>query len=773
MQMLHTLLVLLLFVARASDLIYEEVFTSSTKSLGLKLSQDLHILGFGPRSPAQARGVKTGDVLIKVNQEDLEASGPQGLSKLSSLLRSLPFPRTFRFKRIGAGSNEPSSPPLTDTTTIGTTTGTTTGTTQRTETTRDEGATAAVNRRGISVFKYNAIFPRNERVGLHFDPALTVTGFAHGSHGEVYAAEKMNNVQVGDVLHSINHDAEIVENILTKRWPSIAALQVIESLQPPLLLCFTRVIQEKTSIEQQLEEMNQANHFSRDPADATSSSSSSSSSSSPRALNPVHLGDHVDIALEGTHHNHDSGNYNHHTSNMYQIMRAKYGPPPSCRRSPMRAVQPLDGCGGIANAKDLKGAYAVVVRGGCNFIDKTRAVQHAGAIGLIVINQGGGVLVNMPGAQFGMDDMNDIVIPSVMVEYKAYEVIFKELVAEESGRSHRWTSRIVLIDGACIGKNMKEVDQDAGGEGEGEGDGEEDGGEGGEGQGRGYRVGPRGRALYEHHERSKEYHPIVGGLMIIHLGLSHPSQSMRLEYLMSSYGQVYTQEHENVDFALKWENMSVVCHSGWVGAQNEQHRLGQEQQRQEKEERSPANTLIVTHVPYPSNDPLCGIQEMIIHVQHAGYGGVVFVTESTMLSRMEHLEEGVKGAWWGNEEKKKTEKINGVHRPNTIKIPILTLSLGDGTRIKQAFQVDRTDGKEDILCTLYPDREVVRAWKELKILSDPHQWPYSNDGRRRLMHRMFKLAPKSSSRTEAITRCAENAEHHYYQETVQQRRDEL
>jgi S1-C subfamily serine protease len=62
-----------------SDLIYEETFQSTTKSLGLKLSQELQILGFAPRSPAQARGVKTGDILIKVNEEDLEAQGPKGL----------------------------------------------------------------------------------------------------------------------------------------------------------------------------------------------------------------------------------------------------------------------------------------------------------------------------------------------------------------------------------------------------------------------------------------------------------------------------------------------------------------------------------------------------------------------------------------------------------------------------------------------------------------------------------------------------------------------
>lgn len=103
----------------------------------------------------------------------------------------------------------------------------------------------------------------------------------------------------------------------------------------------------------------------------------------------------------------------------------------------------------------------------------------------------------------------------------------------------------------------------------------------------------------------------------------------------------------------------------------------------------------------------------------------------------------------------------------------MTLSLGDGNRILKGFGVDSSDGKENIVCTIYPDREVVSAWEQLKMLSSPEQWPYSIDGRRRLMHRMFKLAPKSASRTEAITKCAENAEHYYYHEQEQQRFDEL
>ena len=125
----------------------------------------------------------------------------------------------------------------------------------------------------------------------------------------MYAAEKMKNVHIGDVLNSINHDSALVKSVLLERWPSIAALQLIESLQPPLLLGFSRVVQEKTSIDIQMENMNQANHYHPETG-----------------LNQeTHVGDHLDIAVEGTHHQHDSGTYNHHTTNTFKIMRADYG----------------------------------------------------------------------------------------------------------------------------------------------------------------------------------------------------------------------------------------------------------------------------------------------------------------------------------------------------------------------------------------------------------------------------------------------------------------
>ena len=204
-----------------SDLHYEETFQSHTKSLGLKLSQHLHILGFATSSLAQARGVKTGDILVGVNDENLEAEGPKGLSKLSALMQTLPWPRTFRFKRVGEGIDDDESDQSSTSTTTSTTTTTTT-----------------TIQRGVTLTHYTAIFPRNERVGLHIDRHLTIVGYSHGSHGEMYAAEKLNNVHIGDVLISVNHDKNIVQEMLKEERPGIAATRYMDSLYPPIVLGF-------------------------------------------------------------------------------------------------------------------------------------------------------------------------------------------------------------------------------------------------------------------------------------------------------------------------------------------------------------------------------------------------------------------------------------------------------------------------------------------------------------------------------------------------------
>ena len=79
-------------------------------SLGMRLSQDLHVLSFVEGSAAEGRGVKAGDQLVAVNTESL-VGGAQGerktanglvtgLAKLSVVLKTMSWPRRFKFRRI-------------------------------------------------------------------------------------------------------------------------------------------------------------------------------------------------------------------------------------------------------------------------------------------------------------------------------------------------------------------------------------------------------------------------------------------------------------------------------------------------------------------------------------------------------------------------------------------------------------------------------------------------------------------------------------------------
>jgi PKD repeat protein len=68
-----------------------------------------------------------------------------------------------------------------------------------------------------------------------------------------------------------------------------------------------------------------------------------------------------------------------------------------------------DGCNGILNAGAIAGKYALVDRGNCTFVVKVEAMQAAGAIGVIVVN-------NQPGNPTSMGGTSGLVtIPAVMV----------------------------------------------------------------------------------------------------------------------------------------------------------------------------------------------------------------------------------------------------------------------------------------------------------------------------------------------------------------------
>ncbi|MEM9024975.1 MAG: M36 family metallopeptidase, partial [Bacteroidota bacterium] len=70
---------------------------------------------------------------------------------------------------------------------------------------------------------------------------------------------------------------------------------------------------------------------------------------------------------------------------------------------------PEDACDPIINASALVGKIAVIDRGNCTFVSKVEAAQAAGAVGVIIVNNTGGAVINMGGASA------TITIPSVML----------------------------------------------------------------------------------------------------------------------------------------------------------------------------------------------------------------------------------------------------------------------------------------------------------------------------------------------------------------------
>lgn len=50
-------------------------------------------------------------------------------------------------------------------------------------------------------------------------------------------------------------------------------------------------------------------------------------------------------------------------------------------------ASPYTACGEIANAQEVKGQIALVLRGDCMFAAKARRLQEAGAVGVIFIGE--------------------------------------------------------------------------------------------------------------------------------------------------------------------------------------------------------------------------------------------------------------------------------------------------------------------------------------------------------------------------------------------------
>lgn len=80
-------------------------------------------------------------------------------------------------------------------------------------------------------------------------------------------------------------------------------------------------------------------------------------------------------------------------------------------RSRVVMVEPALACEPVQNAAQLAGRIALVDRGICFFIDKVKALQAAGAIGVIVVNHVDGPPVGMA----GIGDASMLTIPAVMI----------------------------------------------------------------------------------------------------------------------------------------------------------------------------------------------------------------------------------------------------------------------------------------------------------------------------------------------------------------------
>ena len=92
---------------------------------------------------------------------------------------------------------------------------------------------------------------------------------------------------------------------------------------------------------------------------------------------------------------------------------ASYGVlPPSLQGQRLVKADPANGCGGLRNAVDTMGSVVMVLRGECQFADKSRFLQKAGAIGMLMVDTSpGDAKFRMP---VGPDGALDITIYSMM-----------------------------------------------------------------------------------------------------------------------------------------------------------------------------------------------------------------------------------------------------------------------------------------------------------------------------------------------------------------------
>lgn len=118
----------------------------------------------------------------------------------------------------------------------------------------------------------------------------------------------------------------------------------------------------------------------------------------------------------------------------YEIMMGSFGPP--LPTIPITSDFVLvndntapdinDGCETIINASDIVGKVAIVKRGTCPFINKVQALQDAGAIAVIVINNTASSIFSMGGSS------TTITIPSVMISQADGQLILNQIAIDST-----------------------------------------------------------------------------------------------------------------------------------------------------------------------------------------------------------------------------------------------------------------------------------------------------------------------------------------------------
>lgn len=102
-----------------------------------------------------------------------------------------------------------------------------------------------------------------------------------------------------------------------------------------------------------------------------------------------------------------------------------------------------EACGSAANASALIGKIAMIDRGNCNFTNKIKAAQNAGAIAVIMVNNVGGDSIIVMGAN-PLD--NTITIPAVMISQNNGNAI-KTILAENTAVNATLSANGIELDG--------------------------------------------------------------------------------------------------------------------------------------------------------------------------------------------------------------------------------------------------------------------------------------------------------------------------------------